>query len=372
MTFAPLSRMLRVELSAPAYIGALPAGIDISMSGIKFATIKEGRHGLELDSCGERHLPPGVWVNGDIVEPAVIMKELSLLSEEFGITTAHVSLPEAKGHLFEADVPVLSGGLSHTPKEQWRIAVEQRLGEYVPLPPKDVAFDVMDASTETQAGHVVGIGYAKRVVTEALSVMSGAGITVASFDPEVCALPRALMAPESRETVLIIDIGKTTSKLIVTEGRIPRFATTLSIGGHALTLAVQKHFGVSEADARRIKVTRGLAGGEDGDDYVAALLPTLSALREEVTRRLDYWQTRVATTPGLSPITRALVVGGNSSLAGLPEYFEAGLSMPVALADVFTHFAPRNHWLPPLEYSESLAYGTVIGLALRGHTTYVE
>lgn len=156
------------------------------------------------------------------------------------------------------------------------------------------------------------------------------------------------------------------------EGCVPRFATTLSIGGHALTLAVQKHFGVSEADARRIKITRGLTGGDDGDEYVAALLPTLAALREEIARRIDYWQARAAATPGASPITRVLIVGGNASLAGLPEYFAAGLSMPVALGDVFTHFAPRNHWLPPLEYSESLAYGTVIGLALRGHPSYVE
>ena len=311
-------------------------------------------------------------MNGDIVEPAVITKELALLKEEFAISSAHISLPEAKGHLFEADVPVSGTDLAHTPKEQWRVAVEQRLDEYVPLPPKDVSFDVLDASTEKQPGHVVGVGYVRRVVAETLSTVSAAGIVVASFDPEICALPRALMSVESRETVLIIDIGKTTSKLIVAEGRVPRFATTLSIGGHALTLAVQKHFGVSEADARRIKVTRGLAGGDEGDDYVAALLPTLSALREEVGRRLDYWQTRVAATPGLSKVTRALVVGGNSSLPGLPEFFEAGLSMPVALADVFAHFAPKNQWLPPLEHAESLAYGTVIGLALRGHTTYEE
>jgi len=50
---------------------------------------------------------------------------------------------------------------------------------------------------------------------------------------------------------------------------------------------------------------------------------------------------------------------------GLPEYLAAGLKVPVELGDVFTNFASRDVWLPPIDYTESLAYATAIGLALR-------
>jgi len=50
---------------------------------------------------------------------------------------------------------------------------------------------------------------------------------------------------------------------------------------------------------------------------------------------------------------------------GLPEYLQADLQIPVELGDVFKNMASRNDWLPPLDYTESLAYGTAIGLALR-------
>ncbi len=366
MSLSSLSRLFRVELAPPAYLAQKAAGVDISMSGIKFVTLKETRAGLVLDSCGERHLPPGVFVNGDIVEPAVLTKELSLMAKEFNIRAANVSLPEAKSYLFDAQVPT-DTGVPQT-KESWRVAVEQHLEEYVPLPPREVTFDLAPFPGNAHPGMVAGVGYAHRVIDETVAAVSAAGIAVQSLEPEMYALARAVIPAESTETVLIADIGKTTTKLVVTEGRIPRFATTLAIGGHALTLAVQKHFGVSEADARRIKVTRGLSGGEDGDEYVAALLGTAAALKEEIARRLDYWQTHVTTTPGLSPIARVSLVGGNASLAGLPEYLSAGLGMPVALADVFRNFAPRTAWLPPLEYSESLAYGSAIGLALREYT----
>ena len=67
------------------------------------------------------------------------------------------------------------------------------------------------------------------------------------------------------------------------------------------------------------------------------------------------------------PITHVLVVGGNASIRGLSEYFESELKVPVATGDVFTNFAPRATWLPPLSYAESLAYATAIGLALRSY-----
>jgi hypothetical protein len=64
-------------------------------------------------------------------------------------------------------------------------------------------------------------------------------------------------------------------------------------------------------------------------------------------------------------MTRALLVGGNASVRGLPEYLEGALRIPVATGDVFTNLAPRDYWLPPMDYLASLAYGTAIGLALR-------
>ena len=58
-------------------------------------------------------------------------------------------------------------------------------------------------------------------------------------------------------------------------------------------------------------------------------------------------------------------MGGNATVRGLPEYLETALKMPVELGDVFANFASREHWLPPLDYMESLGFGTAIGLALR-------
>jgi Tfp pilus assembly PilM family ATPase len=98
------------------------------------------------------------------------------------------------------------------------------------------------------------------------------------------------------------------------------------------------------------------------------MLTTVSVIREEILRRLDYWQTR-AGEQGHAMVTRAVLVGGNASVRGLPEYLATAFKLPVELGNVFANLAPRDAWLPSIEYMESLGYGTAIGLALRDHVT---
>jgi len=353
-----LSRFVRVELAPPAYLAPPAIGIDVSTSGIKVAVLKERLHGIELARYGEEVLAAGVITGGEITDRPAVVKGLIELAKRHHVKRACIALPESRGYLFEADVE--GAGLP-----DWRVAIEGHLDEYVPLPPAEVAFDIVPVTVAPGKARVVGVGYARRVVEESLAAFDEAGIEVEAVESETFALPRALMPHGNRETVLMIDIGKTTTKLTIATNRLPRFVTTLDVGGHALTTAIVKHFGVSEEEAKRVKTERGIVPGAGNEEYLAAMLSTVAVIREEIGKRLEYWQTHV--TEKHDPVTRAILVGGNATVLGLPEYLEASLKVPVELGDVFANFAPREAWLPPLEYTESLAYGTAIGLALRRH-----
>jgi Tfp pilus assembly PilM family ATPase len=128
---------------------------------------------------------------------------------------------------------------------------------------------------------------------------------------------------------------------------------------------VQKHFGVTEAEARKVKAERGIVPAPGNEDYLAAMLSTVSAIRDEISHRLEYWQEKAVPRGAHEPVSHAILVGGNASVRGLPEYLEGSLRIPVTAGDVFTNLASRDTWIPTLDYTESLAYATAIGLALR-------
>ncbi|KND50128.1 MAG: type IV pilus assembly protein PilM [Parcubacteria bacterium C7867-008] len=355
-----LAHFARIEFAPPDYLALPTAGMDISASGIKTVMLKERLHGLEVSAISEERLPAGVIQNGEIADHVTLTKALAVVAARHGIRRANITLPEARGYLFEADATGKS-------RKFWRTSVEQHLDEYVPLPPAEVAFDVAPLTVKGDEVHVVGIGYARRVADAAVQVFEDAGIEVRALESETFALPRAILPHGDTETVMVIDIGKTTTKLLVVSHRLPRFATTLDVGGHALTLAVQKHFGVTEEEAKRVKAEQGLVAGAENAEYQAAMLSTVSVIREEIVRRLDYWQSRAGQIPAHEPVTRAILVGGNATVRGLPEYLGASLKIPVELGDIFKNLASRDEWLPPIDYMESLAYGTAVGLALREH-----
>jgi len=122
---------------------------------------------------------------------------------------------------------------------------------------------------------------------------------------------------------------------------------------------------VTEAEARKIKAEHGIVPAPGNEDYLAAMLLTVSAIRDEISRRFEYWQEKAALSGMHEPVSRAILAGGNASVRGLPEYLEGSLRVPVAAGDVFTNLASRDTWIPRLDYTESLAYATAIGLALR-------
>ena len=356
-----LKKFLHLQFAPPRFLAMQTAGIDISASGIKVVSLKEHAHGLELQGFGEEPLPEGAIVGGEIMDAPVVVEVLKKIAKKHDIQSVNITLPEARSYLFEAEV-------SGTEKAQWRTEVEQHLDEYVPLPPQEVAFDVTPVGvSETGGTRLVGVGVARRIIDLELSVFDDAHITVNAIEGESFAAPRALLPHKDTDTVLIIDVGRTTTKLVIVSHCVPLFATTLDIGGHALTLAIQKNFGVSEEEAKRIKVERGLVVGAENDEYLSVMLSTVSAIKEEIVNRLEYWQSRASAGSAHEPVTRAILVGGNATVRGLPEYLESSLKIPVELGDVFTNLAKRDFWLPPLNYTESLAYATAIGLALRGY-----
>jgi len=350
---------LRAAFVPPRYIAPSFSGIDLSASGVKAVRLTPGARGLTLASYTEARLSAGAFTDGEIIDRAETVAVLTTAARDADISTANAALPESKSYLFET-------AIQGSRKVEWRTAIEQHLDELVPLPPPETAFDFVNMGQDTQGNTLVaGVGFARRIVDETLSVFDEANIGVCALEDEPFAGARALIPAGDPSTVLIIDVGKTTTKMAIIAGRIPRLATTIGIGGHALTLAVQKYFGVTEAEARKVKAERGIVPAPGNEDYLAAMLSTVSAIRDEISRRFEYWQEKATLRGTHEPVSRVILAGGNASVRGLPEYLESSLRVPVATGDVFTNLASRDAWIPELDYTESLAYATAIGLALR-------
>lgn len=355
-----LSRTVRALFPPPRFLEMPTAGIDMSTSGVKFVVLNRSLSGVVIEAFGKYRFKSGVITGGDVVERSTLQGVLEKIKKDHGVHVANIALPEQKSYLFQTKVPYVEDD------QAIRASVAQNIAEQVPLPPQEARFDAVRLAREKDTQYMAGVAYARRVVAEYHDVVSAAGIYVRAMESEMHALSRALFSPGDSPTCMIVDFGKSSTKIMIVQGGShPLFATTLSVGGHSLTTAVQKFYGVTEEEAKVIKREKGIIPEKGNAEFLSSVLTTLSGLRDEVTRRFEYWQERSKKEAAVKPIEAVILTGGNASLRGLPEYFMASVGVPVRTGNPFTNLAPFNDVVPPIEFEQSLSYSVALGLALR-------
>jgi type IV pilus assembly protein PilM len=219
-----------------------------------------------------------------------------------------------------------------------------------------------------ESGTLVSVtAFAKRVVTEYRNVFADAGIELRSLEVESSALVRAaLRGADLESTVMVIDVGRKTTRIAIAEQGVVAFTATVDIGGENLSSAIMKNFNVSEQEAEQIKNERGFLMNKENKDLVESLMSTVSVVKDEVARHLSYWNTPHADEPPRRAVKKIVVCGGNANLRGFPEYIEGATGVPVTIANAWANACSLDEYIPAMPFSASLEYATAIGLALRG------
>jgi len=344
----------------PQFLMRPSAGVDISDRSVKVLALKPTATGYEVDFFGERLIEKGVVVEGKIEKPDALVKVLRTLKHAYKLDTVRVSLPEEHAFLFETHV-VAGGG-----KEDMRAAVEFQIQEHIPIDLQDLIFDFdVTKSMSAERIEISVTAFQKTLVHSYLDVFFKAGFSVLSLEIEAQAIARAAVSPQNSDTNFIIDFGRERSGIAITRGNVPVLTTTIAVGGSALSTAVMKHFKVDEREAEKIKNEQGFLRAKGSEELYESLMSTISALKDEVGKHINYWQARERDRgSGAGMIDAILLVGGNGNLKGLPEYLSASLRVPVRRANIWQNVTSFDNYIPPINKEHSLGYATAVGLAL--------
>lgn len=345
----------------------MPAtGVDISDRSIKYVVLSHEYGSPHLLSYGESALTPGIVEGGRVRDVEQLSGALHQACEKLSRREIILSLPEERAYTFFLSIPKM-------PRKDIRASIELQLENQIPVPAQSVLFDY-DLITERTDGayDLVVSAISREDVNEYAHACQGALLTPNAFEIEAHAIARALLLPQVKETVLIIDMGKTRTGLIIVANNQVAFTSTVQgIGGEDITTVVQKSLKISRDTAEQYKIKRGLSRSQENRDVFYALIPMVSVLKDEIMRRREYWNVREREARGntIEPISRIILTGGQSTLPGLDEYLSENLACPVEIVSPWLNVTHFDGGVPPVSLNESLGYTTAIGLALRGLST---
>lgn len=334
-------------------------GVDISDASLKYVQFRRGSHDLILERWGDLEIPPETVKRGDLKDKRALVEVLRRLKSETGVEYVRVSLPEERAYLFETTLP------AKTSPRDVRSALEFHLEENVPLSPRDAYFDyaIVDDGARGKDMRLSVAVYARDTITGYYESCREAGLVPTGFEVEAQAIARASVKAGNAETFMIVDFGQSRTGVGIVHRGALMFTSTIDIGGTQLSEALKRQFPqVDEKSYTRLKNELGLLRSEEGMDVHAALLAPVSALKDELNMRINYWNLREEGVD--RDVKKVILCGGSANLAGFPEYLSEELSLEAERASVWQNAFPSGDVVPPITRRYSYGYATAIGLAL--------
>ena len=344
----------------PEFLEMRPMGLALSERAVHAIEFVKGPKGLKLGRFGMREIPAGAIKEGYVNDKPAVIEVLRSLQKELSIEFVSASLPEEKAYLFKTQFP--KAGITDL-----RQAIEFRLEENVPISAGEAIFDYTVIPHFSKADHVdVSVSVLPRKVVETyLEIIKAAGLRSLSFGIEAAALTRAVIPLGNMGTFLVVNVGETNTSLSVISRGVVQLNLTISIGGDALTEALEKHFSVDPKTARHIKEERGFVKNKENMQLFFSLMNTLSAIKDEVNKLFIYWQTH-RNPPGTKGkgIEKIILCGRDSNLVGFDEYLSTAVKVPVEIGNVWQNAFSSDVYIPNIPFLDSFDYASAIGLSL--------
>jgi type IV pilus assembly protein PilM len=347
----------------PNFLRLPSAGVDVSDTSLKYIQFVPHHHNgknLELKFWGDIDIPEGVLSRGDVKDGQKLAEALKEVRTRTGIQYVRVSLPEERAYLFETEIS------KNTPYKEIRSQLEFRLEENVPLSPRDAYFDyhVFDNAFDDNKVTVSVTVYARETINAYYDACKTAGVTPLSFEVEAQAIARASLPRGDKGTHLIVDFGKTRTGVGIVHRGILMYTSTIDIGGKELSTALRRQLGDKpEHELTDIKNNQGLVRGADDVAVYEALVTTMSAIKDEIALRVEYWNNRDMDDKDRF-IQSVILCGGSANLKGLPEYLTETLGVETKRASVWQNAFNLEDFVPPIGLRYSYGYATAIGLGL--------
>lgn len=341
---------------APSYIAMPAVGIDISDYAIKYIAFERGKTGVELSAHGKVDLPLEVIERGEMKDPKTVVTLLSRIREEHNFEFVHLALPEEHAYLFQINVP-------KGEKEEVEQMLEFHLKENVPIGAEEAVFDY-NILGESNGEWILNVSvYPLAIATQYVGALEEAGYSVLSIEIEGQATARTLVSNTEEAPTLIVDIGRNSANLAITKEGEVTFTATMDIGGDYFTRAIARELNISFQEAEKLKRSHGFRNIPESKMTFNCLLPLMVKFAETMSKHIIYWQMHMGSESG--DIAKILLVGGNANIAGLAEFLEATLEVPVEIGDVWQNVFSYEQYIPDIHASSSLEFTTAIGVALR-------
>ncbi|HUD04028.1 MAG TPA: hypothetical protein VMR73_00860 [Candidatus Paceibacterota bacterium] len=311
----------------PRYLalGAVSCFIDYDM--FRFIELVPRGSNMIIRKYGNVALPSAVTDDADEISPDIKkIVEKTIADKKIRSTT--IVLPERLVYVFFITIPIVEQNFIHD-------ALAFKLEEHIPIPPGDVMFEfnIMKRDERAKTMTIAVRAVPQKQVEKYIDFFTSLGVLVAGCETEGQSALLSALPLTDNLCRLVIKIGARGTLIFIAQGRSILFSSSISFGGGDIL-------------------------GLDKES-----LPILNSIKDEAKKIIEYWNSR-PDADNTSQAESILLFGRVAEYSGVKEYFEAALSYPAEIANVWQNAFSLEKNIPTIEAKDATDMAPVIGLSL--------
>ncbi|ROQ37389.1 type IV pilus assembly protein PilM [Frondihabitans sp. PhB188] len=339
-------------------------GVDIGTSSLRAVEISGAASAKPtLVRYGEVPLPDGAVSRGEVLEPQTVAQALKTLWSQSGFKSKQVVLGMGNQRVLARDLTVAKASKARI-KESLPFQVQDML----PVPVADALLDFYPVSEGIgEHGPVINgllIAAVKDAVLGNVRASKLAGLNTVGVDLIPFAVSRLLVTGAGTSgTVALVEIGATTTSVVLLSNGVPQFVRIIPSGGDDVTGDLASRLEIPRELAEGAKRTLGLTPSTDTKEdktASAVIFETVNELLGSLRNTISYY----ANTRPTETVSHIILTGGGAQLIGLKDALQEVTRLDVVSADPLRGFSPSKSSADLKARANVSSYTVALGLAL--------
>lgn len=279
---------------------------------------------------------------------------------QFSTKNVVISLPEQQVFMRVIKVPEMAD-------KDLKNSIQFEAEQYIPMPVKEVnlSYQKIDSDFDDKSKMNVLLVAAKKTILEKyIGILKEARLTPKGVEPEALAIGRILGDNEERPSAsIIVNIGVSSTLVIITYRGFVRFTRSIPIGGEILTRSIQQSLGLDFGQAEEYKKAYGLDSNFVEGKVFNVLKPIFDNVVLEINRSKIFFTTH---NPNVN-INRVILCGGTALMPGILFYMATNLDLEVELANPWKNISLSSKIESKKEtlLEQGPLFSTSVGLAMK-------
>jgi type IV pilus assembly protein PilM len=320
-------------------------GIELAPERVNIAQLHKQRQGLKLDSLTSVSVPEGIFVDGQIADPAAMAELIQQGLAESKIKASRVATAVPGRESIVRLIPVPA---ELDDKELREMVLNHEAGLYLPYPREEADVDYQKLGYKVDEDgiekvEVLLVATRKDITDSYISTFEQAGLQVDVLEISSFALIRTIREKlrqfGPQEAAVLVDIEFDNTEIAIVVNGVPQFSRTVPIGTYQLQTALSKAMNLPAS--RDTELLQGMIipstpmedGGKTGvtgiNPGMAAMVRELGQLTDEVRRSIDFYLNQAENLE----VAEIMLAGSGGGLGQLNEFFTQRLSLPTTQID---------------------------------------